>query len=377
MLWRVDVRCSLLMIRVLYILHTLNRAGVEKLVYDLICANDNVIEAGVVCLDSEGELADDLKKKGIRVYFTDRKSGIDLRQVFSLSKIIKEFKPDIIHAHQYTPVFYSLLGKMLCGDVKLIFTEHGRCFPDNVSRKRRLFNRLLFGKISAITAVCEFTKRALVENEGIESDRIEIIYNGVKSDLAADPIDKESIGVCDDCPVAVHLGNFRPVKNQEFALRGLKLLLERGKRVCFVFIGDGDTLRRCVALSEELGVGDYVRFLGRRNDVFSILPLADFMINTSISEAFSVALLEGMSVGLPVVATDVGGNREIVLHNRTGLLVGVDADDEFADAVEYLLCDSDARERLGKAGRERVISEFSFERMNRSYLSLYKRVAGI
>ncbi len=367
------------MLRVLYILHTLERAGVEKLVYDLICSNVNVIKAGVVCLDVEGELADDLRSMGVDVYFTDRKSGIDIGQIFRIANIIRHWRPDVIHAHQYTPFFYSSLADMFSGGRrgKLIFTEHGRHFPDRVSLKRKLFNKILFNRTKAITAVCEFTKRALVANEGVSADKIEIIYNGVKCDIEGEKIGKSELGLTEDWPVIVHVGNFRRVKNQGFAIRVLRALREKGHRLYFVFIGDGEELPRCVKMADELGLRDYVRFLGRRDDVFSVLSVADIMINTSVTEAFSIAMLEGMLAGLPIVATNVGGNCEIVVENETGFLIELNDVNHFAGAIDKLICDVALREQFGTAGSARVISEFCFDKTNEQYLALYRRIAGV
>ncbi len=365
------------MIRILYILHTLERAGVEKLVFDLICQNRSFIEAQVVCLDCEGDLADALRKEGIGVWFTKRRRGIDITQVFKIAKIVRRWKPDIIHAHQYTPFFYSALAMMLSRNGKLIFTEHGRHVPDTIGWKRHLMNRVLFRQASAITAVCRFTRFALVENERISGNRIEIIYNGINTDVQIEPVGRRALGLDADWPVIVHVGNFRKVKNQGLAIRAMNLLISRGLRAYLVFVGEGEEIVKIKRLAEEFKLNAYVRFLGKRKDVLSILAESDIMINTSISEACSVAILEAMLAGLPVVATDVGGNSELVVENETGFLADVNNADDFANKIERVLCDIDLRKRLGVAGRERVKKYFDVKKMYKEYIDLYERVAGI
>jgi len=365
------------MIRVLYILHTLERAGVEKFVCDLICKNENVIEAQVVCLDKQGALADKLKARGIKIYCTNRKSGIDISQAFKIAKIIRQNKPDIIHAHQYTPFFYSAIAKLLARQGRLIFTEHGRHFPDIVSKKRKFINRLLLLQTSAITAVCQFTKCALIENENISANRIEVIYNGIDTDVQVAPIDKTTLSLNQNFPVIVHVGNFRPVKNQELAIRALKILIDKKNYAYLLFVGSGSDLEKCKALTDTLNLNDYVRFVGQRDDVYSILSIADVMINTSVSEAFSVAILEAMLLGLPVVATNVGGNSELVGDNKTGLLVNPDNPYELAEAIKNILQNQHLRERFGQTGRDIIISKFNIETIHNKYISLYKRIMNL
>ena len=114
--------------------------------------------------------------------------GRDLSQIDKIAAVVREFDPDVIQAHQYTPFFYGALGARRAGRRGVIFTEHGRHFPDVVGWKRRWFNRLVLARrASAVTAVCEFTKRRLVEREGIRASRIEVIYNGVDPQRFAHP----------------------------------------------------------------------------------------------------------------------------------------------------------------------------------------------
>jgi glycosyltransferase involved in cell wall biosynthesis len=302
-------------VRVLQILHTLRRAGAEELVYELATANREQIQMAVVCLDEEGALADELRKAGVKIFFTHRRPGIDLSQVTKIASAIREFQPGVIHCHQYTPFFYGAIAVRRAKIGKVLFTEHGRHWPDVVGWKRRFFNRWwLGGQASRITSVSRFTQDRLVEKDGFPRERIEIIYNGVDVSRFENPAEREKmrteLGLAADAKVVVQVGTFRRVKDQATAIKAFRIVRSRIADVKLVFVGDGPDLAGCRKLADETGLRESILFLGPRSDIPRILSAGDMMLMTSLSEAHSVSLLEGMAAGLAIVATDVGGNGD-------------------------------------------------------------------
>jgi glycosyltransferase involved in cell wall biosynthesis len=286
----------------------------------------------------------------------------------------------VIHCHQYTPFFYGAWAAAGTGIGQVVFTEHGRHFPDRVGWRRRGFNRFFARLARRITAVCDFTRRRLVEAEGIAASRIEVIYNGVDGrafESAASPRDgRQRLGVeRDDCMI-VQVGTFRAVKNQGDAIRAFHRLKGAEPRAVLVFVGDGPQLPECRKLASDLGVENDVRFLGERGDVAEILAAADVMLCTSLCEGHSVALLEGMAAGLGIVATRVGGIPETVVDGVTGLLVPPGEPDSAAEALYTLCRQPELRRRMGQAGAERVRRHFSRDRMHERYLRIYRELAG-
>jgi glycosyltransferase involved in cell wall biosynthesis len=360
----------------LQVVHTLQRAGAEQLVYELAEANRDWLETAVVCLDEEGPLAEELKRVGVPVYFTRRRPGVDWGQISKIGAIIREFNPGVIHCHQYTPFFYGGLAAWRTPIGRVLFTEHGRHWPDVVGWKRRLFNRWLGRRADRMTAVCEFAKSRLMEKEGFSGDRIEVVYNGVEAERF-EGADREAVRAELDLPkdarVVIQVGTFRAVKDQATAIRAFGIVRRRDENAVLMFAGDGPDLAACKELAAELGLSEAVVFLGQRGDVPRILSAADVMLMTSLSEAHSVSLLEGMASRLPIVATDVGGNAETVVHGETGLLAG-DAE-EIAAALLELLGDETKRRRMGQAGYERVKERFSRQAMHRRYLEIYRELA--
>jgi glycosyltransferase involved in cell wall biosynthesis len=368
-------------LRIVHVLHTLRRAGAEMLAYELAAANRERLVTGVIVLDEQGPLAVDFQALGAPVWHTRRREGRDRSQAPRIAAIFGEFKPDVIHAHQYTPFFYASLArrKARCG--RLLLTEHGRHCPDVVGWKRRLLNRLyLAGKADKVTAVCQWTKRALVANEGFRADAIEVVYNGVDVDRFADHPPKAEARRRWDVPagaaVIVQVGNLRSVKDHPTALRAFAKVTQARPDALLFLAGDGPDREKLLAMAGQLQIVERTRFLGPVREIPSLLAAADVMLMTSLSEAHSVSLLEGMAARLPIVATNVGGIPETVADGVSGLLAPAGCPEEIAACLVRLLNDADMRSAMGQAGHERVRAKFLRSDMHRRYLEIYRQLAG-
>ena len=366
-------------LRVLQVLHGLARAGAEQLVYELAAANRDRMITEIVCLDNEGPLADELRALDVRIHHTGRREGIDVSQVRKIAAVVRAFRPHVVHCHQYSPFLYGALGSLVAGRGAVLFTEHGRHYPDVVGFKRHAFNRFLCRKARHVTAVCRFTLEHLVRLEGIPANQIEIVYNGVDADRFDTGLDpaaaKRRLDLPDDAVVVMQVGTFRYVKDQATAVKAMRHVRDKGGRAILVFVGDGPDRPSCERLAQSLDLGDSVRFLGQRGDMPHVLAAADIMLMTSLSEAHSVSLLEGMASGLPVVGTRVGGIPETVAECETGLLAPKQDPPAIAEALRKLVDDTDLRRRMGQAGAKRVRDLFRRSDMHRRYMEIYRRLA--
>ena len=369
-----------LSLRVLHILHSLRRAGAEVLAYEMAAANRDALATGIVVLDELGSLADDFRTIDVPIWHTRRTEGFDRTQSSKIAEVLQDFRPHVIHAHQYTPFFYAYLAqrKARCG--RLLFTEHGRRYPDVVGWKRRLANRLyLAGKADKVTAVCEWTKRALVANEGFRAGAIEVVYNGVDLDRFAVRPPKadarEQWGLPAGAAVIVQVGNLRSVKDHPTALHAFARVAAAAPDAVLALAGDGADRPKLERQAEELDIARRVRFLGVVREIPSLLAASDVMLMTSVSEAHSVSLLEAMASSLPIVATGVGGIPETVEDGTTGLLAPRGDDARLAQHLLTLLGDVDLRRAMGAAGLDRARRLFQRKDMHRRYLEIYSELA--
>ena len=369
-------------IRIGFVMHVMQVAGAEVLVTQIIEQLSDRIDATVFCLDALGELGQRLLDEGIPVVVLNRKPGLDRGVAKRLAQEVKARQIEVLHAHQYTPFFYSALSRMLHrSKVKILFTEHGRHYPDVVSTKRRLVNRLLLQRYADVsTACCDFSAKALREIEGFP--KAITLPNGVDlgelpkrgSQAETDQL-RRKLGMQIGTPYAACIARFHPVKDHDTLIRGWQVVNRALPNAKLLLVGDGECRKKCEALCRELELNDSIEFWGIRNDVPEILRAIDAFTLTSVSEAASLTLLEAMASGCPAVLTDVGGNAEHVTHGVEGLLAPrSDSQAIGKHLIEILNC-RDTCSAMGLAGRQRIERNFDLAIVIEQYADLFKKMA--
>lgn len=369
-------------LRVGFVLHVMQVAGAEVLTRELCRQLAGRIVPTIFCLDAVGQIGQQMRRDGIDVVCFNRKPGRDWGVSLRMAAAIRERDLDIVHAHQYSPFFYSALAKWLCPrPPRLIHTEHGRPYPDCVGPLRRTVNRLVLTRFAnAVTACCHFSARGLSKQDGFAGSSIEVIENGIAVDRYGPAADKvqlqRSLGLEPERKYLIHVARHHPVKDQPTLLRGFAAALPELPGVDLLMVGDGPLRGELEQLAVELRIPDRVKFLGIRSDIPDLMRAADAFALTSASEAASLTLMEAMASGLPVVVTDVGGNPEIVRHEREGLLVPRGDSAGCAAAFRRLFREPALAAQLGGAGRARVLEHYRLDATVDRYYALYRRLTG-
>lgn len=365
-------------IRVGFVVHVMQVAGAEMLVTQLIERLNDKIEPTIFCLDAIGALGERLQDRGVPVVVLNRSPGIDVTLPRRFARELHQRRIEVLHAHQYTPFFYSAMAKLFgAWNVNIIFTEHGRHFPDRVSWKRRLTNQMILSRLSyATTACCDFSARATETNDGFHN--VKTIPNGV--DLAAlrsyrvlnEREDlRQQLGLHADRLYVGCIARFHPVKDHPMLLRAWARVSANVPHARLLLVGDGPEKVKMMSLANELGISDTIEFWGVRNDVPSILRAIDIFALTSVSEASSLTLLEAMACECPVVLTNVGGNGEHVTDGVEGWLVPRYDHEGLAERLQRMLRDPDERSRMAANARRRVERQFSLENTLSNYEDLF------
>jgi len=382
-------------VKVLLVVHGLPVGGTEVMVCHLARnLRAGGVEVEIACLDVVGELGEELRDDGFAVTLYGRRSGFDLGLARRIAAHVRKSDVDVVHAHQYTCFFYAALASVH-RRFPLVFTEHGRFFPDLRSLKRRVFNRLLGGRADAITAVSSGVRDSLVNVEGFRRERIEILRNGIDIERFAaaaaesKPAARRRVGLPEHRFIVGTIGRLDSIKNQALLLAAIERVARDGLDPLLVIAGDGPERASLEERARRLGIADSVRLLGMRSDTPRLLACFDVFALSSLSEGTPMTLLEAMAASVPILSTGVGGVPEILVDGEEALLVdGVPPDfrnvgiaasaeylERFATRLSRLATDVDLRRRLANSAHIRVRREFSLEAICRRYFEIYETCA--
>jgi len=367
------------------VLHSLHVGGAEVLAAGIARALADRFRFVFACLDGLGSLGEQLRSDGFTVEVFGRQPGIDWRCGLKLAAFCRTQQVELLHAHQYTPFFQSLLARVAYRCPPIIFTEHGRHYPDRRSAKHVVVNRTLTRGDDRFIAVGESVRRALISNEGLPRRRVDVIYNGVQvgsfaavrgNTVLRDQV-RHELGLTADQFAIFHIARLNRLKDHETALRSIDLLRHRHPRFRLVIAGDGEERARLEQIVLDRKLEHHVRFLGTRPDIPRLLAAADASLLTSISEGIPLTLIEAMLAGVPVVSTDVGGIPEVIRHEDTGLLTASGDSSALASSLERVAHDHPLQERLVSAAADRAARMFSLDRMHAQYADVYSTGTGL
>jgi len=284
----------------------------------------------------------------------------------------------VLHCHQYTPYVYGVLGAAFT-PCKVIFTEHGRFHPDQRKLKRVLANPLLNLYTDYITAISSATREALVNFENFPKHKIRVVYNGIDDTEYVRSVSTNSkrqfLGIPEKAQVIGTVARLDHIKNHKMMINALKIVHHTYPDTFLIIVGDGPERETLELLASELKLSSRVIFTGFREDTHLFYKTMDIFLLTSLSEGTAMTLLEAMATGLPCVATDVGGNPEIVMDGETGFIIPSNDEITLAEKICTLFRNEDLMKKMGKAGRRRFEENFTVDKMVSSYQAIYDRVA--
>lgn len=367
-------------VKVLYLLPSLLTGGLERMVHLLATNLDRELFAPQVQIfDHLGPYAEKTEAAGIPVRFDPRSGGfLDLRFVRTLVARLKDDPPDLIHAHNVTSLVYGTIAARLAGNIPIVYTEHDRAF-DGPIHDRAL--HLMAGRmVDRFCVVADWIRRTLVEQERLPGSRIQVVPNGIEASRFSVEVDvsavRRELSIPEGAPLAGCVARLVPVKNHAGLLTAWRRIVDVWPDATLLLVGaapageSGDDVKRIAA---RLRLERNVRFLGDRDDVPRLFKAMDFHVLASHSEGMSLTLIEAMASGRASVATDVGGNPEVLEDGRTGLLVAHDDQSvhRLATAMASLIQDPHAAERMGRAARAVFERRFTLDAMVDTYARIY------
>ncbi len=381
-------------IKIVFILGTLDIGGAERQFLEMIQRlNPQRFTFRVLSFCTHGKLREEIELLHIPLTSLDFQGSKGLFSPLSYLRLYKLLrgmfryltheKPHIVQSYLDWANIWGTIAARLSG-VPVIITGR-RVTMDSeymaFSHEMRWYSRWLLNLTNrwatAIVANSEIVRRDCLRREKyITPEKIRVIYNSVDlkrySEKRACEAKKHDLGIPDNMHVVGMVANLHPRKGYSDFLYAASRVLQTYPDTLFLLVGRDDGMKRKLdALAKNLQISSSVLFLGERDDVPELLALFDVQVASSYAEGLSNAILEGMATGNPVVATDVGGNPELIVDGETGFLVPPGTPDRLAEKIIHLLKDPTLRGMIGKTARKRVGNLFTIERMMESIETLY------
>lgn len=358
---RAAARC-----RVAHVTHGLDVGGLEKLLVEFARNTDrNRFQVQFISLGGRGRLADDIEALGCPVTALDQPTGLRPAIIARLASIFRQQRIDVVHTHDNRPLIYGAPAARLAGVRRVIHTKHYGQLA-TVTRRQDLLTSVAARFCNHFVCVSRHSAEA-ARVGGVPAAKIRTIWNGI--DLRRFPLRGPNAAG----PI-VTVARLSPEKGLDNLLHAAAVLARECPEVRFQIAGNGPCAGALRQMRDDLGLQEHVQFLGDVHDIPSLLAGARLFVLPSLAEGISLTLLEAMASGLPVVATGVGGNPEVVRDGQTGVLVPAQDPAPLADAIRRLYRDARQAECMGLAGRRRVEEHFEVCQMVEAYEALYQRV---
>jgi glycosyltransferase involved in cell wall biosynthesis len=365
------------LIRLLLIIPTLVRGGAEKQLALLArrLPRDE-FDVHVAVLTHSGPLEASLRESGVSVTVIGKRWKFDPLSYLRLRRHIQALKPDIVHTWLFAANAYGRQAANSAGVKHIVAGE--RCVDPWKSGWQLAIDRMLTGRTEKIVTNSSGVKDFYV-SRGLPADKFVIIPNGVDVGAPTPATSRGTLlaelGLPPDARLVGAVGRLWPQKRLKDLIWAADLLKVTRDGAHLLIIGDGPQRPRLERYRDQIEIRDCVHFLGERDDVPRIVPHFDVLWLGSEYEGQSNAIMEAMAASVPVIATDIPGNRDLVANDVTGYLVPVGDRFEFCRRTERLLSDNELRSRFGLAGRERIECEFTVEQMVERHAELYRQLA--
>jgi len=362
-------------LRVALVTPNLNVGGAERLLVELVSSWRELDKCVQPCVYSfkDGPIRSDLQRIGCLVSLYPVLYRINPLTIRWLANVLRRDRIQVVHLHLPLAGFYGRLAARLL-NLPILYTEHN--VWEVYNSFSRFINKATYFLNTHVVAVSNEVLRSIIRNSKYPMNKITRIYNGIRPmpDFYRKTYKKmrQRLGLCDNGFILGCIANLHWRKGHRFLLEALHKLVNKHQEVQCVFIGrddgEGPLLYR---LADKLGIKHHVHWLGYRPDARELLFALDVFVIPSLYEGLPVAIIEAMDAGLPVIATRVGGNPELVIHGETGFLVEPGNAEELAIAISSLMADPIKRFQMGEAAKIRMRKEFTADQMGKKYFELY------
>jgi glycosyltransferase involved in cell wall biosynthesis len=319
------------------------------------------------------EVAEKARSLGLPVEIFNCSGRFDYKPLGNIRKVLRKEEISLVHGHGYKSNLYGYFAAKALG-VPFVATCHLWTAASPAIRFYEFLDSLILRRAHKVVGVSEAISNTL-RKSGLSPEKVSTIHNGTDFSSCGDvsPTLRRELGIERGVLVG-SVGRLEEQKGFEYFLRAAREVLSEFPKTRFVVVGEGSLRSRLEALIHELGLGTSVLLVGQRNDMPGVYASLELFVLASIDEGMPMTILEALASGKPVIATAVGAVEQLVISEKTGLLVQPRDIPALRDAMLRCLRDQSFAQTLGKNGKEHVQTSFSANGMARKYIELYERV---
>ncbi len=345
----------------------------ENVVVNIVNGLDGNFKSMICCLETSGPLEKKIRKHHATVFVLNKKPGFKIKLFFSLARLMRNQAVDIVHTHNYLGFVYGVPAALLARVPLIFHCEHGTPIVYNL--KRTLMFKVLYPFINRVLVVAKSLGDEIAEKRKCSKDKMRVVLNGVDHVLFK-PRPKDSsllkrLDICNNDIIIGSVGRIEPVKNYLLFVKLIWALQKVNKNVKGLLVGDGSEKHVLKSEIKRLGLEKQFILAGRSDEVPKMISMMDIFLLTSYSEGMSVSILEAMSCGKPIIATDVGNNRELVKDGINGFIFDLEDFNSLFDKALFLVKNTESRLKFADLSRKKAVNEFSIDSMIEKYSQLY------
>ncbi|RDH83772.1 MAG: hypothetical protein DIZ80_06440 [endosymbiont of Galathealinum brachiosum] len=356
---------------ILHVIQSLEFGGAEKVVVQLSNKLSIKNRVSICVTKNKGELCEQLNEN-IKLFSLNMGEGNNPILVTKLKQLILDNDIDIIHCHDWGVYIESVLAAKLSKRANVILTVHGPYteYSSGIKSKlkiylRHIVERFISRYVFKIVTVSNSIKKYIINDINIKENKMCVIHNGVEG------YEYHQDDTLVKCRKYITVGRIALVKNHILMLDAFKLLADKYSDVSLTIVGDGPEFKSIQKYADNIGVTSVVVFTGFRNDIEYLLKQHDVFLLSSNYEGISIAGLEAMSLGMPIISTDVGGMSEMIKHNETGLLVNNNDASNYMSALNDIYVNEKAFYKMSYNSRQLFCKEFQEDVALEKYNKLY------
>lgn len=339
----------------------------ENLCYELASKNHDIVIVSLYTYNSA--ITERLENKNIKIYYLDKKTGLDLTMITKLIKVLKKENPKVIHTHRYV-MQYAIPAAFLCGINCRVHTVHNVADKE-VGKIARILAKIFYTCFNVTpVALSNIIKKTIIDQYHLKDEQVPVVVNGI--DLKKCMI-KDDYSIKDKFTV-LHIGRFDKQKNHISLVKGFEKFLLQCPNSQLLLLGDGDLRDKIFDYVNKNNLNNNVKFLGLTNNVYPYLKNADVFILPSIYEGVPMTLIEAMGSAIPIIASRVGGIPDMLTDGDSALLINPN-ENAISEALIKIFNSKELRIKLGKNAFEQS-KKFSAETMANKYNNIYFEKVG-